>query len=98
MESARFSAADYAVFALTLLASLVIGLYFAFADRRKATTEDYLMGGRNLGLVPVAISMCVSVVSASSLLGAPAEMYTYGIHYMYFVFVFCIFYQKIWGP
>ena len=39
------------------------------------------MGGRKLGLLPVTISICVSVVSANTLLGAPAEMYTYGVMY-----------------
>ena len=86
MTSFWFHPADYAVFALTLLASLSIGVYFAVADRRKNTTEDYLLGGRKLGLVSVAISMCVSVVSSNTFLGAPAELYTYGIHYELMIF------------
>ena len=34
-----------------------------------------------MSLLPVAVSMCVSVLSGTTLLGAPAEMYNYGIMY-----------------
>lgn len=44
------------------------------------------MGGRNLGLIPVAMSICVSIISSNTLLGAPAELYYQGIMYM-FVFI-----------
>ena len=72
---------DYVVFVFMFVFSLSIGVFFAFRSRNKNTTEEYLMGGRKLGLLPVTISICVSVVSANTLLGAPAEMYTYGVMY-----------------
>ena len=79
----RFHIVDYVVFVLMFVASISIGAYHAFRSRNKATTEEYLMGGRQLGLIPVTISICVSVVSANTLLGAPAEMYTYGIMFQF---------------
>lgn len=82
MDAPRFHVADYIVFIITLLASAFIGLYFAFSRKARSNTlEDYLLGGRGMGLLPVAISMCVSVVSANTFLGAPAEMYAYGVHF-----------------
>lgn len=42
-----FHAADYAVFVIMLLMSGVIGVYFAYKDRKsKAGVQGYLMGGR----------------------------------------------------
>ena len=70
---------DYAIFAVTLLVSLAIGLYHAFAGGRQKTTREFLMGGRNLGAVPVGLSMFMSSVSAILILGNTAETYTRGI-------------------
>ena len=44
---ARLTAADYAVFGVTLGISAVIGIFFAFKDRKSSDgTEGYMMGGR----------------------------------------------------
>ena len=39
------------------------------------------MAGRNLKILPVALSILVSFVSAVGILGNPAEMYAYGTQY-----------------
>ena len=39
------------------------------------------MGGRNLKILPVALSILVSFVSAVGILGGLAEMYAYGTQY-----------------
>ena len=41
-----FVPADYAVFALMLVMSTVIGFYYAIKDRKKQSTEEYLLAGR----------------------------------------------------
>lgn len=42
-----FTAGDYAVFAIMLVVSALIGIYFAIVDRKKnSTTEGYLMASR----------------------------------------------------
>ncbi len=43
-----FHWADYVIFVVMLIASLGIGLYHAWKGQRKKTTEEYLMGGREL--------------------------------------------------
>ena len=41
------TAADYAVFGVTLAISAAIGIFFAIRDRKsKAGMEGYMMGGR----------------------------------------------------
>ena len=77
----HFHIVDYVVFVLMFLLSLSIGAFFWMKSRHKNTTDEYLMGGRKLGVVSTAMSMCVSILSATTLLGAPAEMYSYGIMY-----------------
>ena len=44
----RFHWADYLIFVIMLVASLGIGLWHAWKGKRKKTTEEYLMGGREL--------------------------------------------------
>ena len=77
----RFHAFDYVVFTIMLLISLGIGVYSAFTGGRQKTTSEYLMGNRQLRLAPVALSICVSMISANTLVGVPAETYGFGIGY-----------------
>ena len=62
-----FGLVDYCVFGGTLLLSLLIGVYHAC--RGKQTNEDLLLGGRNMSILPVAVSIMVSFLSAILILG-----------------------------
>lgn len=73
----RFSVADYGVFIAMLSCCSIIGLYFGFQDlkRRKkklsgnSDAANYLMGGREMLVFPVALSLIASLVSGVLLLG-----------------------------
>uniref|UniRef100_A0A8B9DXW6 Solute carrier family 5 member 8 n=1 Tax=Anser cygnoides TaxID=8845 RepID=A0A8B9DXW6_ANSCY len=80
----RFSVWDYVVFAAMLLVSAAIGIYYAFAGGGQKTSKDFLMGGRSMSALPVALSLTASFMSAVTVLGTPAEIYRYGA-------IFCIF-------
>src|SRR5438309_81365 len=84
----RFSVVDYAVFAGMLGVSAVIGVYYAFVGRKESSTQDFLMGNRSMGVFPVALSLLASFLSAITLLGLPAEIYTYGTQYWIQVITF----------
>ncbi|XP_046559505.1 uncharacterized protein LOC124268556 [Haliotis rubra] len=73
-----FHIADYAVFGATILISLGIGLYFALSGGRQKTTSEFLVGGRAMKFLPVAVSLMVSFESSIMMLGTPAEVYVYG--------------------
>lgn len=75
-ESVTFSAADYVVFAATLLVSASIGLYYAIKDRKSTDEKDFLLAGRSMQTLPVSLSLLSSFISAITLLGTPAEVYT----------------------
>lgn len=84
-ESTLFHTYDYVVFGITLGLSAVIGLFYAIKDRKKNETE-FLLAGRNMSVLPVALSLMSSFISAVTLLGTPAEIYRY--HTMYWLVVF----------
>ncbi|RNA40535.1 sodium-coupled monocarboxylate transporter 1-like [Brachionus plicatilis] len=81
MAEVNFSAIDYAVFAIMLSVSALIGFYFALKDRKKSTIDEFLLGGRKLHIFPVAMSILASFTSAISILGFSQEMYRYGSMY-----------------
>ncbi|KAG8224740.1 hypothetical protein J437_LFUL005309 [Ladona fulva] len=73
---------DYILFCGMLVVSAIIGIYFAFfAKQKQNTTSEYLMGGKSMGLFPVAMSLIASWVSGITLLGMPAEIYTFGTQF-----------------
>lgn len=54
----RFDILDYCVFGGMLLASALIGVYFAFfAKQKQNTTKEYLMGGKKMGTFPMSMSL-----------------------------------------
>ncbi|XP_024073438.1 sodium-coupled monocarboxylate transporter 1 [Terrapene carolina triunguis] len=84
MSIGHFTVWDYVVFGAMLLVSAVIGVYYAFAGGGQQTSKDFLMGGRSMSALPVALSLTASFMSAVTVLGTPAEIYLYGA-------IFCIF-------
>lgn len=57
-EKLSFSNVDYVLFAAMMLLSLLIGLYYGFfAKRKQNTTVEYLLGSKNLKVLPTAISL-----------------------------------------
>lgn len=66
----NFGTADSAVFGIMLVASVGIGVYSSWRGGA-STTQEYLLGGRNMSPVPVALSLVGGVISAISILGKP---------------------------
>ncbi|XP_071563748.1 sodium-coupled monocarboxylate transporter 1 [Temnothorax nylanderi] len=79
-ERGYFHWIDWMVFALMLLVSAAAGLWH-FRRAQKSSTQDYLLGGRSLGLFPVSASLVASFISGVTILGTPAEIYNFGTQY-----------------
>ncbi|KAK7488093.1 hypothetical protein BaRGS_00020684 [Batillaria attramentaria] len=82
--AATFTVLDYCLFIAVLLISALIGVFYMIRERRQAreaTAEDILMGGREMGIFPVAMSLLASYMSAITVLGIPTEIYAYGTGY-----------------
>ncbi|XP_004082910.3 sodium-coupled monocarboxylate transporter 1 isoform X2 [Oryzias latipes] len=87
-EANSFGVTDYVVFTLMLGASACIGVYFAWVDRRKKSSGNFLTGGRTLTALPVSMSLTASTMSAIAVLSNPAEVYRFGAIFG----LFCISY------
>ena len=85
------SAFDHAFFALILVISTAIGIFQAFRSRFHMDLDEYILAGREMGYVPVGLSLMGTFVSGIAMLGAPAEIYKHNTMYTWiglsFVFV-----------
>lgn len=85
----RFSVWDYVVFSAMLAISAAIGLYYACVGGGQKTTTDFLMGGRQMGILPISLSLLASFLSAITLLGTPVEVYQFGSQYFMIFIGYC---------
>ncbi|XP_055716531.1 sodium-coupled monocarboxylate transporter 2 [Phlebotomus papatasi] len=79
--SGQFQVLDYVVFISMLAISMAVGIYFGFFSGNNQSTEEYLLGGRRMKTLPIAISLIASQISGVTILALPAEMYGYGTQY-----------------
>ncbi|CAL8297539.1 unnamed protein product [Arctogadus glacialis] len=83
MEQMYFSVVDYVIFALLLLASMAIGVYYALSGGRQRTTQEFLLADRSMAAVPVSLSLIASFQSAVAIVGIPAEVYANGTQFWF---------------
>ncbi|XP_056130091.1 sodium-coupled monocarboxylate transporter 1 [Lampris incognitus] len=81
---ASFSVWDYVVFAGTVVGAAGIGLFQAIRGRKETTSNDFLLGGRQMTAVPVAMSLTASFMSGITVIGTPAEAYRFGAAFWLF--------------
>lgn len=55
--SQKFSGWDYLMFVVMLFLCILIGIYFGFLRTNNNTEADYLMGGRTMSVIPIALSL-----------------------------------------
>ncbi|XP_047510069.1 sodium-coupled monocarboxylate transporter 1-like [Pieris napi] len=96
----KFSWVDYVVFVFMLAISAFVGVYWGFM-KKQTTQNDYLLGGRNMKILPVSMSLVASFISGITLLGSPTEVYMYGTQYSYIIigiFLMSVFMTQIYLP
>ncbi|XP_042211469.1 sodium-coupled monocarboxylate transporter 2-like [Homarus americanus] len=69
LMGSKFTAVDYTIFSFILAVSVGIGIYSAVKSRGKESTQEYMLGGRSMSPLPVAMSLLGGVISAISILG-----------------------------
>ncbi|CAL4067563.1 unnamed protein product, partial [Meganyctiphanes norvegica] len=74
----RFMWADYAIFSILLLTSLIVGIISGRKGWKNGSTREFLLGNRNMNPIAVALSLMGGVVSAISVLGNSTEIYIHG--------------------
>ncbi|XP_020010212.2 sodium-coupled monocarboxylate transporter 2 isoform X1 [Castor canadensis] len=101
MEVKNFSVWDYVVFAALFVISSGIGVFFAIKERKKATSREFLVGGRQMSFGPVALSLTASFMSAVTVLGTPSEVYRFGASFVLFFIAYAfvvIFTSELFLP
>lgn len=96
MAVKNFEAWDYVVFAALFVISSGIGVFFAIKERKKTTSREFLVGGRQMSFAPVALSLTASFMSAVTVLGTPAEVYRFGASFLIFLisYAFVVFFTS----
>ncbi|XP_077488579.1 sodium-coupled monocarboxylate transporter 2-like [Amblyomma americanum] len=78
MAAAQFAVRDYVVLVGFLVLSAGIGVFFAWRDRRNKSNKQFLTANKELGWVPVSMSMMASFLSSIAILGLPSEVFVRG--------------------
>lgn len=56
-----FSPIDYGIFSIMLILSSLIGVYYGFCAKKKQdNTAEYLLGDKEMSLIPIAVSLIVT--------------------------------------
>ncbi|XP_025095164.1 sodium-coupled monocarboxylate transporter 1-like [Pomacea canaliculata] len=74
---------DYVVMAALMIVSLGIGIFFAVYRGGQRTKVEYLLGNRQMSMIPVCLSMFITYQSAIALLGVPADVFNTGTMYLF---------------
>uniref|UniRef100_A0A8D0ADH1 Solute carrier family 5 member 8, like n=1 Tax=Sander lucioperca TaxID=283035 RepID=A0A8D0ADH1_SANLU len=90
VKGTTFSVWDYVVFAGTILVSAGVGLFQAIRGRKETSSAEFLLGGRQMTAVPVAMSLTASFMSGITVIGTPTEAYRFGAAFWLFGFSYAI--------
>uniref|UniRef100_A0A8C1Z8M8 Solute carrier family 5 member 12 n=1 Tax=Cyprinus carpio TaxID=7962 RepID=A0A8C1Z8M8_CYPCA len=74
MEVGTFQVGEYVVFSFLFVVSSGIGIFFAIKERKKASSKEFLGGGRQMSCGPVAFSLTTSFMSAVTVIGGPSDV------------------------
>ena len=102
MTGSSFTWIDYSVWAVSLALSLLTGIISAWRKRKEQSLEEYVLAGRNMNPVAVALSLMASVMNANTFIAGPVEIYMFGaiftltiVGIFISVFLTCIFYLPV---
>lgn len=76
---------DYVLFVMMFVASAAIGFYHAYKGRHNTNVRDFHLSGRKMHPIPVSMSLAATFLSALTILGNPAEIYTNGTMFFWIV-------------
>lgn len=94
VSSATLGITDYIVFFACLAVPMIVGLWFMYQSKKQqangqASMEEYMMASKSVGVIPLALSLVTSFMSAITVLGVPAEILKCGAMYGWFLITFC---------
>ena len=69
---------DWTIVSALLIVSMCIGAYYAWKDRAERGTEEFFMGGRQMKIFPVSLSLMATFINSSIIIGWPLDVYFRG--------------------
>ncbi|XP_044260071.1 sodium-coupled monocarboxylate transporter 1-like, partial [Tribolium madens] len=81
---------DYLIFFIVLAISSGTGIYYGCFGSKQKTVKEYLLGGKKMTPLPIAISVAVSHFSAITIMGVPTEVYKFGAYFVYTMISFVL--------
>ncbi|XP_065172016.1 LOW QUALITY PROTEIN: sodium-coupled monocarboxylate transporter 2-like [Atheta coriaria] len=85
-EMPQFTWHDYLFFIILLLLSAAIGVYFGFFQKKEDSADEYLLGGKEMGVFEISMSLIASTISGITILSVPSEIYRFGFSYWLSIF------------
>ena len=79
-----FTLLDWIVLVAFFVFSLLVGLWVSRPSRENKNFKDYMFGGGKIPWVAVGISLIATSVSATTFLGAPADVYGADMRFLMF--------------
>ncbi|KAJ2943332.1 hypothetical protein O0L34_g12139 [Tuta absoluta] len=82
LKEGGFKVVDYCLFVILCLISISGGLWYSIRATRRSNVgdiKDYLLGNRELSIIPVSLSLIATYLSGVTILGTPTEIFNYGI-------------------
>nr|XP_042909107.1 sodium-coupled monocarboxylate transporter 1-like [Parasteatoda tepidariorum] len=70
---------DYVIIGASLLISAGIGIASRYFGENQNTIKLFIVAGKKMSKVPAILSLVVTVISPSTFLSTPVEIYKYGI-------------------
>ncbi|XP_020278317.1 putative sodium-dependent multivitamin transporter [Pseudomyrmex gracilis] len=73
---------DYLVIGVIMSFSVMVGIYYRFSGGRQQSAAEYFSANNSMGILPLAIAMMASQISAITMLGMSGEAYIRGLFVM----------------
>ncbi|CAF1157410.1 unnamed protein product [Adineta ricciae] len=70
--------------------SAIIGIYHGCIKSKQTTTNEFFAANGRMKVLPTSMSLLASNLSAATILGAPIEVYAFGIVYIHILFAWFI--------
>ena len=80
---------DVLIMSVFFAAALAIGIFQALTGGRQRTIEEFLLANRKLKVLPTVLSLLASLRSVNSVIGIPAECYSWGTQFWLVVDLMC---------
>ena len=74
---------DFALMSVIVGLTTLVAIYHIFKAKKQKNTEEFLVFGKGIGLMPLVLSSVATAICPTSLQGYPLEIYLFGIQFVF---------------